>query len=130
MKKAKTLPPPHAFVVDVARTPEGAYNPNRPISGLIESQIRRLHEPERRLPRRHHSGVDVGMIKTEAQAAAYIAHVTAAIHAHARASAKKTTLRGRTQMKQMKKMKKRTKTRKNTAAKGTRARRTAPRRRR
>jgi hypothetical protein len=91
MKNAKPQPQPHAFVVDVARTPASAYNPNRPISGLIESQIRRLHEPERRLPRRHHTGVDVGMIKTEGEAADYIGRVTAAIHAHARAQAKSLT---------------------------------------
>jgi hypothetical protein len=93
--RATKKPPPHTFVVDLPRTDATAYNPNRPISGLIESQIRRLHEPERRLPRRHHTGVDVGMIKTEGEAAAYIARVTAAIHAHARATAKRPATRRR-----------------------------------
>ena len=126
MKKTKTLRPQHAFVVDVATTPEGAYNPNRPLSGLLENQIRRLHEPERRLPRRHHTGVDVGMIKTEAEAAAYIGRVTAAIHAHARATARHASQGGRTQTKQPK-------TRGHRATKATKAakaRRTAARRRR
>jgi hypothetical protein len=126
MKKSKPQPQPHTFVVDVARTPAGAYNPDRPLSGLLENQIRRLHEPERRLPRRHHTGVDVGMIKTEGQAAAYIGRVTAAIHAHARATAKKASQGGRTRTKK-------TKTGKNRATKATkaaRARRAAPRRRR
>jgi hypothetical protein len=129
MKKPKTLAPQHAFVVDVARTPDGAYNPDRPISGLIESQIRRLHEPERRLPRRHHTGIDVGMIKTEGQAAAYIAQVTAAIHAHARATAKQLAKSRRTSTK--KKTTRLNRARKTPkAARATKARRTVARRRR
>lgn len=99
---AAKKPQQHTFVVDLPRTDSGAYNPDRPISGLIESQIRRLHEPERRLPRRHHTGVDVGMIKTERQAAAYIGRVTAAIHAHARATARTTAKRGRATTKKKK----------------------------
>jgi hypothetical protein len=119
---------PHAFVVDLPRTEAGAYNPNRPISGLLESQIRRLHEPEGRLPRRHHTGVDVGMIKTEGEAAAYIGRVTAAIHAHARATARHAAAGARTQT-----TKKKTKTRSHKAPKAKKAanaRRAAARRRR
>jgi hypothetical protein len=124
MRTAKK-PPLHTFVVDLPRTEAAAYNPDRPISGLLESQIRRLHEPERRLPRRHHTGVDVGMIKTEGEAAAYIGRVTAAIHAHARTTAKKLAKGRRPATPTRTTKTRKTKARRKRAA---RARRTAPRR--
>lgn len=71
--------------------PEGAYNPNRPVSGLLKMQIRHLHEAERRLPLRLHTDIYINAIKTEGEAAEYIRRVTEAIHAaHEAAAAKRS----------------------------------------
>lgn len=70
--------------------PENAGNQNRPISSLLKNQIRHLHEAEHNLPLRYRSDKYVHAIKTEAEAAAYIRHVTDAVHrAHADAAAER-----------------------------------------
>lgn len=73
--------PKHEFVVDLPRTEAGAYDPERPISGLIQNQIRRLRQAEHLLHPRHHTGIDASKLKTERDASRYIARVTAALHA-------------------------------------------------
>jgi len=72
-----------------------AFNPDRPVSGLLKAQIQHLHDAERNLPLRHRSDIYVNAIKTEGEAAKYIRHVTEAIHeAHAIAAAMRGRKRG------------------------------------
>ena len=67
--------------------PKSAFNPNRPVSGLLKAQTEYLHEAEKRLPLRYQSGIYINAIRTEGEAAKYIRHVTEAIHeAHADAA--------------------------------------------
>jgi|GEM_PF-1479788 hypothetical protein len=63
--------------IPVPKPPPNAYNPNRPISDLIKSQLEHVLETENRLPHAHRSGQSVDSIKTEAEASDYIARVTA-----------------------------------------------------
>jgi hypothetical protein len=73
-------------IIHVPR-PKNAFNPNRPVSGLLKAQTEYLHEAEKRLPLRYQSGIYVNAIRTEDEAAKYIRHVTEAIHeAHADAA--------------------------------------------
>jgi hypothetical protein len=67
--------------------PKSAFNPNRPVSGLLKAQTEYLHEAEKRLPLRYQSGIYINAIWTEGEAAKYIRHVTEAIQeAHADAA--------------------------------------------
>ncbi len=67
--------------------PKNAFNPNRPISGLLKAQTEYLHEAEKRLPLRYQSRIYINAIRTEGEGAKYIRHVTEAIHeAHADAA--------------------------------------------
>jgi hypothetical protein len=67
--------------------PKSAFNPNRPVSGLLKAQTEYLHEAEKRLPLRYQSGIYINAIRTEGEAAKYIRHVTEAIReAHADAA--------------------------------------------
>jgi hypothetical protein len=71
-------------LIHVPRPPKSAYDPNRPVSSLLKSQIEHLHEAERKLPARYHSEIYINAVKTEGEAARYIREVTEAIHqAHA-----------------------------------------------
>ena len=73
-------------VIHWGKSRKGAWNPNRPMSSLLEWQVEHLHEAEKRLPRHHHTSIYVNAIKTEGEAAEYIRAVTGAIHkAHAEA---------------------------------------------
>jgi hypothetical protein len=75
-------------VIHVPRPPKNAFDPNRPVSALLKSQIEYLHDAERRLPLRYRSEIYINAIKTEGEAAKYIREVTEAIHdAHAEAMA-------------------------------------------
>jgi hypothetical protein len=67
--------------------PQNSIDPNRPLSSLSKMQIEHFHEAEKRLPVRYRSDIYVNAIKTEAEAADYIRHVTDGIHqAHADAA--------------------------------------------
>lgn len=77
-------------VIKVPKVPDDAYNPDRPVSGLLKIQIEHLHEAEKRLPTRHRSEIYINAIKTEGEAAEYIRLVTEGIHAaHADTAARR-----------------------------------------
>jgi hypothetical protein len=70
-------------VIRIPKTPPSAYNHDRPVSSLLRTQILHLREAEKIFPPEHHSGIYINAIKTEAEAAEYIRHVTATIrHLH------------------------------------------------
>ena len=71
---------------------QSAYDPNRPISSLLKTQVEHLHVAEKRLPSRYHCEIYVNAIRTEGEAANYIRAVTEAIHAaHKEAAALRVT---------------------------------------
>lgn len=70
----------YARVVSVPKTPPSAYNPDRPMSGLLANQIRHLHIVEQGLAPRRQSGIDVGAIETEGEASRYIRHLMRTLH--------------------------------------------------
>jgi|SRR5271166_5122700 len=71
-------------LIHVPKPPRSAYDPDRPMSSLLKSQIDHLREAESKLPLRYRSEVYIKAIKTEGEAARYIRDVTEAIHeAHA-----------------------------------------------
>jgi hypothetical protein len=73
-------------LIHVPRPPKSAYDPDRPVSSLLKSQIDHLREAESKLPLRYRSEMYIRTIKTEGEAARYIRDVTEAIHAaHAEA---------------------------------------------
>ena len=67
-------------MIHVPRPAKNAFNPDRPVSGLLKAQTEYLHEAEKRLPLRYQSGIYINAIRTEGEAAKYIRHVTEAIH--------------------------------------------------
>jgi hypothetical protein len=70
--------------------PRGKYDPDRPVSSLLLTQIQHMHEAEKNLPPRYHSDIYMKAIRTEGEAAAYIRDVTEAIHtAHMEAAAQR-----------------------------------------
>jgi hypothetical protein len=71
----------YKFVVPVPKSSPRAYRPDRPISGLVAHQLQHLQMVEQSLPARHRLGADLNAIKTEGQAASFVAHVTNALHA-------------------------------------------------
>ena len=58
---------------------KSAWNPNRPVSSLLQTQIEHLHHAEKRLPLRYRTEIYINAIKTEGQAAQYVREVTEAI---------------------------------------------------
>jgi len=66
-------------VIRIPKTPRSAYNRNRPVSSLLRTQMLHLREAEKMFPPRYHSDIYINAIKTEAQAAEYIRHVTSTI---------------------------------------------------
>jgi hypothetical protein len=68
-------------LIRVPRPPQSAYNPDRPTTSLLKSQVEHLQEAERKLPLRYRSELYGNAIKTEGEAARYIRDVTEAIHA-------------------------------------------------
>jgi hypothetical protein len=71
----------HTYVVKVPRPDPKSYNPDRPITGLVQNQLLHLSVAERHLPEHHRSGIDPYSVNTEAKAAKYVAHLTAKLHA-------------------------------------------------
>jgi len=70
----------YAKVVVVPKTAQGAFNPDRPISSLLQHQLKHLREVEQSLPADQETNIDIGTIETERQASDYIRKVTARLH--------------------------------------------------
>ena len=68
--------------IKVPKPGKGSFNKDRPISDLLRSQMRHLHEVEKTLPHYHRSGKDVEALKTEGEASEYIRTMTARLHKH------------------------------------------------
>ena len=64
----------------VPKPAKGSFNPDRPASDLLKSQLKHLAAVEQKLPHRLRSGHNVEHYKTEGEASAYIAQVTARLH--------------------------------------------------
>ena len=74
-------------IIEVPTPPKSAWNPDRPVSTLLQSQVEHLFEAERKLPHKYKTQIYINAIKTEGEAAEYIRKVTEAIHrAHADAA--------------------------------------------
>lgn len=71
----------YALTVDVPEFDEAAaYNHDRPISGLIRTQLHHLHIAEQHLPPEQRTNVNINHLHTERRACEYIAKVTALLH--------------------------------------------------
>src|SRR5882672_12361844 len=71
-------------VIKVPAAPKSSMNRDRPVSGLLKSQILHLQEAEFRLPAKYQTNIYIHSIRTEGDAGDYIREVTQAIHdAHA-----------------------------------------------
>jgi hypothetical protein len=79
-------------MIDVPEVEKEAYNPDRPISGLIQMQLIHLSTAEQMLPPNvRRTGVNIATLHTEGQAAEYIKKVTALLHRAGKAKKKKST---------------------------------------
>jgi hypothetical protein len=67
-------------MIDVPEVEKEAYNPDRPISGLIQMQLIHLSTAEQTLPPRQRTGINIATLHSEGQAADYIQKVTAMLH--------------------------------------------------
>jgi hypothetical protein len=76
-------------IIDVPLVEKEAYNPDRPISGLIQMQLIHLSTAEQTLPPGQRTGTNISTLHSEGQAAEYIQKVTAMLHKVGKA-AKKT----------------------------------------
>jgi hypothetical protein len=84
-------------MIDVPKVEKEAYNPDRPISGLIQMQLIHLSTAEQMLPPNiRRTGVNIATLHTEGQAAEYIQKVTAMLHGAGKAKKKKTTKKSAT----------------------------------
>ena len=87
-------------IIKVPKPPASAFNPERRVSALLKNQLIHLQEAEFRLPANLQTNVYINAIKTEREAADYIAQVTAALHqAHANAAAAKRAPKARVKSK-------------------------------
>ena len=79
-------------MIDVPAVEKEAYNPDRPISGLIQMQLIHLSTAEQLLPANvRRTGINIATLHTEGQAAEYIKKVTALLHRAGKSKKKKTT---------------------------------------
>jgi hypothetical protein len=80
-----------APVVDIIEFDvKDAYDPDRPISSLIRTQLLHLHHAEHLvLPQNQQTNVNINTLHTERQASEYIQRVTALLHRHGKKAAKK-----------------------------------------
>jgi hypothetical protein len=68
-----------------------AYNPDRPISSLVRTQLLHLHHAEQlRVPPEEHTNININTLHTERQASKYIQKVTALLHKHGKKATKKS----------------------------------------
>lgn len=81
-----------APIVDIIEFDENeAYNPDRPISGLIRTQLLHLHHAEHlAVPPKERTNININTLHTERQASEYIQRVTALLHKHGKKAAKKS----------------------------------------
>jgi hypothetical protein len=77
-------------MIDVPAVEKEAYNPDRPISGLIQMQLIHLSTAEQTLLPKQRTGINISTLHSEGQAAEYIQKVTAMLHRAGKAK-KKTT---------------------------------------
>jgi hypothetical protein len=66
-------------IIRVPKPRSKSFNKNRPISSLLQSQVRHFHEVEKQMLLEQLT--DIQMIRTEAQAADYIREMTQKLHA-------------------------------------------------
>ena len=67
-----------------------AYNPDRPISSLIRTQLLHLHHAEHIVvPEKQRTNININTLLTERQASEYIQRVTALLHKHGKKAGKK-----------------------------------------
>jgi hypothetical protein len=67
-----------------------AYDPERPISSLIRTQLLHLHHAEQlAIPPKQRSNININSLHTERQASEYIQKVTALLHKHGKSAAKR-----------------------------------------
>ena len=80
---------PFEMTIDVPDFDEkAAYNDQRPISGLVRTQLLHLHQAENlSLPPGRRTGININDLHTERQASEYIRRVTALLHRHGKAQA-------------------------------------------
>jgi len=68
---------------------KAAYNPDRPISSLIRTQLLHLHHAEYLgIPEKERTNININTLHTERQASKYIQKVTALLHKHGSKAAK------------------------------------------
>lgn len=81
----------YAMTVDVPGfDEEAAYDQNRPISSLIRTQLLHLTAAENlALPPQVRTGININTLHTEREAGEYIQRVTALLHKHGKAEARK-----------------------------------------
>jgi hypothetical protein len=77
-------------IIDVPVVEKEAYNPDRPISGLIQMQLIHLSTAEQTLPPGQRTGTNISTLHSEGQAAEYIQKVTAMLHKVGKAKKKKS----------------------------------------
>jgi hypothetical protein len=90
-------------IINVPAVEKEAYNPDRPISGLIQMQLVHLSTAEQTLPPKQRTGVNIATLHTEGQAAEYIQKVTAMLHRASKAKKKTTTKKSAGKRKSVKK---------------------------
>jgi hypothetical protein len=66
--------------IKVPRPAPGSFHKHRPLSDLLRRQVEHFREAERQLPLDRQTGIQIGSIRLEHEAAAYIGKVTAALH--------------------------------------------------
>ena len=80
--------------------PKDAYDPDRPISSLIRTQLLHLHHAEHLvIPQKERTNININTLHTERQASEYIQKVTALLHKHGKPAAKKTAAKKTTSKK-------------------------------
>jgi hypothetical protein len=77
-------------IIDVPEVEKEAYNPGRPISGLIQMQLIHLSTAEQTLPPKQRTGINISTLHSEGQAAEYIQKITAMLHEVGKAKKKAT----------------------------------------
>jgi len=70
----------HSYIVKVRRPHPKRFEPDRPITDLVRNQLLHFSLAQRHLDKKHHHPADVYAIKTDAQAAEFIRHVTSKLH--------------------------------------------------
>ena|SRR5215469_7527272 len=77
-----------APVVDIIEFDEKeAYNPDRPISSLVRTQLLHLHHAEYIVvPAKERTNININKLHTERQASEYIQKVTVLLHKHGKKS--------------------------------------------